>query len=105
MRKRLSFFMLLAFTGFLVSGCATAIPAGALYTEVSLPSAAGAGDVSYTKVGTATSNSYFALIATGDSSIMKAAENGGIKKIKIVDYKAKNILGIVGEYTTTVYGD
>ena len=105
MRKGLSLGVLVAMLGIFVSGCATAIPAGAFYTEVSFPGGVGSGDVSYSKVGKATSNSYFALVATGDSSIETAAKNGGIQKIKFVDYKTKNVLGFIGEYTTYVYGD
>lgn len=41
----------------------------------------------------------------GDASIKAAMENGGIKKIHHVDYKVKNILGIVADYTTIVYGE
>nr|HPL82786.1 TRL domain-containing protein [Candidatus Omnitrophota bacterium] len=63
------------------------------------------GGVSYSRVGTAKSTSILGLVATGDSSIKTAASNGGIKTIKYVDYDAKNILGLYGEYTTTVYGD
>lgn len=88
----------------LASGCATPYPMGTLYTEVSTPAAVGDGDLNYDKVGTATSKSYFGLIATGDASIKAAARNGSIKEIKYVDYSAQNILGIIGEYTTTVYG-
>lgn len=88
-----------------VSGCATAVPAGSLYTSVSFPGGVGDGSVEYTKVGEATSNSYFALIAIGDSSIETAAKNGGITKIKFVDYKVNNFLGFIGEYKTVVYGD
>ena len=105
MKKNLSYLALVALLGLSVSGCATAIPAGAFYTEVSFPGGVGSGDVTYSKVGKATSNSYFALVATGDSSIETAAKNGGIQKIKFVDYKTKNILGFMGEYTTYVYGD
>ncbi len=87
------------------SGCATAIPAGALYTDVSFPGGVGNGDVAYSKVGQAACNSFFGLIALGDASIETAAANGGITKIKFVDYKSSNILGIIGTYTTYVYGD
>ena len=41
----------------------------------------------------------------GDASIKAAMENGGIKKIHHVDYKVKNILGIVADFTTIVYGE
>lgn len=87
------------------SGCATLYPVGSFYTEVSIPSQIGSGDADYSKVGKATANSYLALIATGDASIETAAKNGGITEIKYVDYSVKNILGIIGEYTTVVYGD
>lgn len=88
----------------LLAGCATPYPMGMLYTEIKAPIAA-AGGVTYSKVGTAKATSILGLVATGDASIKTAAANGGIKTIKYVDYDAKNILGIFGEYTTTVYGD
>lgn len=106
MGKRLSLWLGVLMVAVLVSGCATAYPIGSLYTDLSLPTSVGqAEDTSYSKVGKATCNSYFALIATGDCSIETAAKNGGISKIKFVDYKANNILGVIGEYTTVVYGN
>ena len=41
----------------------------------------------------------------GDASLKAAMDNGGIKKIHHVDYKVKNILGIIADYTTIVYGE
>ncbi len=103
--KKANLFVVVALMGLFASGCATAVPMGAFYTEVSFPGGVGNGDVSYSKVGQSTSNSYFGLVAVGDSSIETAAKNGGIKNIKFVDYKSKNILGFIGDYTTYVYGD
>jgi hypothetical protein len=88
-----------------VSGCATPFPYGVFYTEVKAPVGVAQGDLSYSKVGTAKSTSILGMVATGDASIKAAAANGGISKVKYVDYDAKNILGLFGEYTTTVYGD
>ena len=107
MKKSFNLFVVVAILGLFASGCASLAPIGTIYTDVSLPSGSGAGngDAGYSKVGMATSNSYFTLIAVGDSSIEAAVKNGNITKIKFVDYKAKNILGIFGEYTTYVYGD
>jgi len=105
MRKNISLLLLVALVGVSVAGCATAIPAGAFYTEVGFPGGVGAGDVSYSKVGKAVSKSYLGLIATGDASIEAAIKDGNIQKVKYVDYKTKNILGLIGEYTTYVYGD
>lgn len=106
MVKRLGLVGLVLATVLLLSGCATMYPVGALYTEVSVPNLMGDGkDISYSKVGVAKATSVLTLVATGDASVKAAAANGGIKTIKYVDYQAKNILGIYGEYTTTVYGD
>ena len=41
----------------------------------------------------------------GDASIKAAMENGDIKKIHHIDRKVRNILGLVAEYTTIVYGE
>lgn len=105
MKKKMSLLSLVVLTGLLASGCATVYPIGSLYTELAVPAGIGTGDGTYSKVGTAKSQSYLAMIATGDSSIEAAAKNGGITKIKFVDHKVKNILGLIGEYTTYVYGD
>lgn len=91
---------------FLISGCASLYPIGGLYTGVKLPNNMGDGkDVSYTKIGKASANSILTLVATGDASLEKAIQNGGIKTVKYVDYHVDNFLGIYGTYTTTVYGD
>lgn len=90
----------------LLSGCATMYPVGSLYTGVKIPNNMGAGkDVSYTKIGKSSACSILSLIATGNASLEKAIQNGGIKTVKYVDYSADNFLGIFGTYTTTVYGD
>ena len=102
--KRIALVTLVLFVSVLLAGCATPYPMGALYTEIKAP-VASAGAISYSKVGVAKSTSILGLVATGDASIKAAAANGGIKTVKYVDYDAKNILGIYGEYTTTVYGD
>jgi hypothetical protein len=59
---------------------------------------------SMSKVGTAESTAII-CIATGDSSVKKAMENGGITKIHHVDYQVMNVLGIYVKYTTVVYGE
>ena len=90
----------------LLSGCASIYPIGGLYTGVKIPYMMGDGkDIKYTKIGTAQANSILTLVATGDASLEKAIQNGGITTVKYVDYHADNFLGIYGTYTTTVYGD
>ena len=102
--KKIALFIGIFYLAGLLAGCATPYPKGALYTEIKAPVSA-TGGITYSKVGTAKATSILGLVATGDASIKTAAANGGIKTIKYVDYDAKNILGIFGEYTTTVYGD
>ncbi|MDD5130731.1 MAG: TRL-like family protein [Candidatus Omnitrophica bacterium] len=103
--KRTSFVILILFVMVVLGGCATPYPMGMIYTEVKAPVGAADGGISYSKVGTAKATSVLGLVATGDCSIKAAAANAGIRTIKYVDYDAKNILGVYGEYTTTVYGD
>jgi hypothetical protein len=105
MVKYVGFIVVVLFTASLLAGCATPYPMGMIYTEVKSPVATGDGGITYSKVGVAKATSILGLVATGDASIKAAAANGGIKNIKYVDYDSKNILGIYGEYTTTVYGD
>ena len=100
MKKILALFALAIF----VTGCASQMPVGMLLTDNTLPLQVGDKSVVAEKVGTATSNSYLGLIATGDCSIATACKNGGISQISHVDWKVKNTLGFFGEYTVTVYG-
>jgi hypothetical protein len=88
-----------------LSACATYIPAGVLYTDAKGAVSAAGGEISYTKIGIAEAKSVFSLVAWGDASIQTAAKNGGITKIKYVDYEVNNVLGIFGKYQTIVYGD
>ena len=89
----------------MVMGCATSYPVGSLYTELKLPIDAEGGMSSASKVGTAECTSILGLVATGDASIQAAMENGNITKIHHVDWEVKNLLGIIGEYKLTVYGE
>ena len=88
-----------------VTGCATLYPAGFIYTNINLPVTATANSGTATKVGISQSTSILGAVAIGDASIEAAKKNGGITKVHHVDYGVKNILGIFGTYTTTVYGE
>lgn len=99
------FIVLTILIGFFTGACATYLPMGVIYTKVDAPAAVGDGPVKYSKVGRAEAQSILGLVATGDASIQTAARNADIKTIKYVDYHVENILGIIGRYTTTVYGD
>ena len=105
MTRILATFLLVFIMTSSFTGCASYLPMGFVYTEVTSPVSVTDSDISHTKVGTAVATSVLGIVATGDASVRAAANNGGIKKIKHVEYHVKNILGIIGEYTTTVYGD
>ena len=102
MKKLLAIVML---AGVVFAGCASYQPMGVIYTNVSGAISAGGGPVGYSKVGKAEASSIMGMVATGDASIQTAAKNGNIKTIKYVDYHTESILGVMGKYTTTVYGD
>ena len=89
----------------LVSGCATSLPIGILYTQLRLPVVATDLGNKTPRVGTAECISYLGLITTGDASIQTAKRNGGLTKVHHVDWEVENILGIIGKYKVIVYGE
>ncbi len=99
------FFLTIAAALFLLYGCATPFPVGGIYTEIKVPITATGASVKNMKVGEAECTSVLGWVATGDASIQEAMDDGGITKIHHVDWEAKNILGIIGNYKTIVYGE
>lgn len=88
------------------TGCATPFPVGLAFTDVEFPVLATNNPITEeTKKGEATCESFLGLFAVGEASIEEAAEEGGITKITHIDWDAKNILGVYGVYTVTVYGE
>ncbi|MCF7792233.1 MAG: hypothetical protein K9M56_09595 [Victivallales bacterium] len=87
-----------------LAGCATNYPVGIVYTNVKLPVTATQNKGKPTKVGTSESQSFVAVVATGNSSIDKATRDGDISEIQYVDWHAKNVLGFIGTYKTIVKG-
>ena len=88
------------------SGCVMSYaPVGAPITiDVQGPMSYVDNSVKPNKVGTATARGIL-LYVDGDASVSAAMKNGGIQKVHHIDTKSRNILGIVGEYTTLVYGE
>ena len=76
---------------------------GGLYSNVSGPVLA-TGNSEASKMGEASSTG-IVCIATGDSSIKAACDNGKITKISHVDYHVTSILGLYVKTTVTVYGE
>ena len=103
-------------TGILAAACAAAVvsagcvsapfkPPMGLYSEVTAPLSTEGPVQLGPKSGQATSKTILGLVATGDCSLATAAKNGGLRKINHVDYKYKNILGVIQETTVVVYGE
>ncbi|PSQ97305.1 MAG: hypothetical protein BRD55_03205 [Bacteroidetes bacterium SW_9_63_38] len=101
------FLPVLVLGAFFFTGCAQVqTPAAAgLYTDTKGPVAVGDNNVQSAKTGKASATSILGIIAQGDASIKKAAEQGGISKIHHVDYQSKSYLGLYGKYTVVVYGE
>ncbi len=58
-----------------------------------------------TRIGVATSTTWFWLWNSGDSSISTAQQNGGITSVSSVTKATSNYLGIFKHHTTTVRGE
>lgn len=89
-------------------GCAGPYSGGILFSDYKALNCApsdSSGLVPGPKVGEAKMVNYLGYVATGDASITAAAANGGIAKIKTVDYKYSSILGIINITTTIVTGN
>ena len=97
---------LAAIAAALVSGCDRSVPSGVLLTEVTLPVAVTSNTCKVApKVGKSQCKDFFGLIATGDASVNAAMRDGNIKTVYYVDWKANNVLGVIGTYECTVYGE
>lgn len=92
-------------TSLALGGCATAYPVGSLYTDVKLPVNVTSNTGQPLKVGVATCKSILTWVATGDCSLNAAIKDGGITEVLYVDWDANNILGVIGNYKLTVYGN
>jgi hypothetical protein len=101
--KLLCLLGVIAFLPVLV-GCASSFPVGTLYTKLNLPISADAG-VKSMKSGTVQCTSILGMVATGDVSYEAAMKEAGITKVNHADWDVENILGIIGTYKLTVYGE
>ena len=95
-----------------LSGCAgfysapLTPPGGALYSDIQAPlSIEPEGTTLGKKVGEASTTSILGMFATGDASVATAAKEGGITTVRHIDYKMKNVLGVISTFTIVVYGD
>ena len=90
------------------SGCVVVGPSNAnslLTLDVQSPDMSFVdNDVKPAKMGVATATG-IVCFTQGDASLKAAMDNGKITKVHHVDYKVKNILGIVGSSSTIVWGE
>ena len=57
------------------------------------------------RIGEATSTTWFWMWETGDSSHKRAQENGGITEVSSITSSTNNYFGIIKRHTTTVRGN
>lgn len=101
--KLLCLLGVIAFLPLLV-GCATPYPMGSMYTQLTLPVSC-ESEAKSMKTGTSECISYLGMVTIGDISYEAAMKDGGITKVNHADWEVKNILGIIGNYKLTVYGE
>jgi len=104
--KKLILSTVLAGTTIFMSGCAVRPTHAMIYTNTQSPYMATNVEAKATKVGMSEKcANYFGIIATGDCSIKKAKENGGIKSVSTVDWEGVSFLGIYTSGRTVVTGN
>lgn len=82
-------------------------PAGLLFTSISAPIDTDMEDSKPTgNVGSASSMSILALVAFGEATVSKAAENGRLEKVDNVEYEYFSVLlGLYQQFTIKAYGE
>lgn len=58
-----------------------------------------------TRVGEASSTTWFWIWETGNASLEQAQQNGGITEVSSITRSSDSFLGIIKRYTTTVRGN
>ena len=58
-----------------------------------------------TRVGEASSTTWFWMWETGDSSLERAQANGGITSVSSITRSSESFLGFIKRHTTTVRGN
>lgn len=77
----------------LCAGCSLTLPVSAT------------SNVLGTKIGKSSAKCVLGICIEGDAGAFTAAKNGGITKISTVDYRKKNILGIIQIHECIVTGE
>jgi hypothetical protein len=107
--KRLLLLAIVASAAVLGQGCLVAPvipPYGIIFSDLKAPLDIDMNNTPVSsKSGRAMTTSIIGLVATGDASINTAARDGGLTTIHYADYEYKNLVGIIQNYTTVVYGD
>ncbi len=90
MKKVMVMLSVVCLGGLILSGCAFGPYApGVGYSSIKGPITS-TGNAPGSKVGTAEAVNYVGVVAMGDASIEAAARNGGIVRVKTVDYEMIN---------------
>ena len=106
MKRVTGLMCVLVLVAVMTSGCAMCVNplVGTIYSDDVSGAVTATEKAGGSKIGESTATLVFG-VSFGDASIQTAAANGGIDKIKTVDVRVKNVLGIFMEQTTIVTGD
>lgn len=81
-------------------------PTGVIFSNIEAPESLSiAGQDLGTRRGAASCKALLGIAAWGDCSVKAAADDGGITRVKQLDYKFMNVLFVWQTLTTVAYGD
>ena len=92
----------------LMTGCLVAPfqpPQGTVYSKYAAPLSTEGNLKQGTKRGSTEVVTVLGLVSTGDCSLKKAMDNGGIKEAYYADYEYFNVLGVYQKTTLNVTGE
>lgn len=92
----------------LVSGCATTgwrSRAGIGYYGQATRVSVAAAEIPGSKRGDACAYNILSLVSIGDASIVKAKENGSIKRVATLDFDYVNLFWSVGRFCAVITGE
>lgn len=102
--KNIIIFLSFLIIGLILSNCSVqyAPPPGFVFQNVTMNKDVSTGNDIGSKTGTACTHGILSVIFVGDGGINAAAEQGGIKVVKAVDYSRLSILTVLYNRVCTI---
>ena len=107
MKFNSTYFIIILFT-FSFQNCALTglfTPAGSAFIKIDSDAVTIGPATTFAKFGEACSYNIMGIVSFGDTSIRKAMENGGLKKVGIIDRSILSLFFLYGKVCVEVYGE